>query len=53
MANEDLKAELERLHNENVALKKSASTENRIKVSPKGGVSIYGMGKYPVTLYKE
>jgi hypothetical protein len=22
-------------------------------VSPKGGVSVYGMGKYPVTLYKE
>jgi hypothetical protein len=53
MADEDLKAELERLRNENAALKKGASAESRIRVSPKGGVSVYGMGKYPVTLYKE
>jgi hypothetical protein len=53
MADEDLKAELERLRKENAALKKSASAESRIRVSPKGGVSVYGMGKYPVTLYKE
>jgi hypothetical protein len=50
---EDLKAEIERLRNENAALKKSGSAESRIRVSPKGGVSVYGMGKYPVTLYKE
>jgi hypothetical protein len=49
MADEDPKAELERLRNENAALKKSASAESRIRVSPKGGVSVYGMGKYPVT----
>lgn len=24
---------------------------NTIKVSPKGGVSVYGLGKFPVTLY--
>lgn len=24
---------------------------NMIKVSPKGGVSVYGLGKFPVTLY--
>ena len=38
MADEDLKAELERLRKENAALKKSASAESRIRVSPKGGV---------------
>jgi hypothetical protein len=24
-----------------------------MKVSEKGGVSVYGMGRFPVTLYKE
>ena len=53
MSDEDLKAELERLRNENVALKKGASTGVRMKVSEKGALSIYGMGRFPVTLYKE
>ena len=53
MSNEDLKAELERLRNENAALKKGASSSVRMKVSEKGAVSIYGMGRFPVTLYKE
>jgi hypothetical protein len=53
MSDEDLKAELERLRNENAALKKGASTGIRMKVSEKGAVSIYGMGRFPVTLYKE
>lgn len=53
MSEEELKAELERLRNENVALKKGASTGIRMKVSEKGAVSIYGMGRFPVTLYKE
>ena len=53
MSNEDLKAELERLRNENAALKKGASSSVRIKVSEKGAVSIYGMGRFPVTLYQE
>ena len=52
MPDEELKAELERLRNENVA-KKGASTGVRMKVSEKGAVSIYGMGRFPVTLYKE
>ena len=50
---EDLKAELERLRNENASLKKGAATGIRMKVSEKGAVSIYGMGRFPVTLYKE
>jgi hypothetical protein len=53
MSDEDLKAELERLRNENAALKKGASAGLRMKVSEKGALSIYGMGRFPVTLYKE
>jgi len=53
MSDDDLKAELERLRNENAALKKGASTGVRMKISEKGAVSIYGMGRFPVTLYKE
>jgi hypothetical protein len=53
MSDEELKAELERLRNENAALKKGASSGIRMKVSEKGAVSIYGMGRFPVTLYKE
>ena len=53
MSDEDLKAELERLRSENAALKKGASSGVRMKVSEKGPVSIYGMGRFPVTLYKE
>ena len=53
MSDEELKAELERLRNENAALKKGTSTSIRMKVREKGAVSIYGMGRFPVTLYKE
>ena len=53
MSDDDLKAELERLRSENAALKKGAATGITLKVSEKGAVSIYGMGRFPVTLYKE
>src|SRR6266404_1745373 len=53
MSDDDLKAELERLRSENAALKKGASDGIRMKVSEKGAVSVYGMGRFPVTLYKE
>jgi len=52
MSDPDLKAELKRLRRENAALKKTASSV-RLKVSEKGAVSVYGMGRFPVTLYKE
>ena len=52
MSDEEMKAELDRLRNENAALKKGASSPLRMKVSEKGAVSIYGMGRFPVTLYK-
>jgi len=53
MADEDLKVELERLRKENAALKRGASSNVRMKVSEKGALSVYGMGRFPVTLYKE
>ena len=53
MSDEHLKAELERLRMENEALKKGASSSVRMKVSEKGALSIYVMGRFPVTLYKE
>jgi len=53
MSDEDLKAEVERLRRENEALKKSPTRGVSLKVSEKGGVSVYGLGRFPVTLYKE
>jgi len=53
MPDDDLKAELARLRQENAALKKGAPSGIRMKVSEKGAVSVYGMGRFPVTLYKE
>lgn len=54
MSNEaDLKAELERLRAENEALKSRGNRGVSLKVSEKGAVSVYGMGRFPVTLYQE
>ena len=53
MSGEDLQAELERLRQENAALKKGASKGVSLKVSEKGGVSVYGLGRFPITLYQE
>ena len=49
----ELKAELEKLKAENEALKARSSRAVGLKVSEKGGVSVYGLGRFPVTLYKE
>ncbi len=53
MADDDMKAELDRLRNENERLKQRGSRATSLKVSEKGGVSVYGLGRFPVTLYKE
>lgn len=49
----NMQAEIDRLKRENEALKKTADDAWRLKVSEKGAMSIYGMGRFPVTLYKE
>jgi hypothetical protein len=54
MPNEDeLKAELEKLKAENAALKARGGRGVSLKVSEKGAVSVYGLGRFPVTLYME
>jgi hypothetical protein len=50
---EELKAELERLRAENATLKSRQGGTVSLKVSQKGGVSVYGLGRFPITLYKE
>jgi hypothetical protein len=52
MADKDLAAEIERLRAENERLK-SQGGRGGLKVSEKGGLSVYGLGRFPVTLYKE
>src|SRR5690242_5738293 len=52
-SDEDLKAEIERLRAENEALKKPARGQMSLKVSEKGALSVYGLGRFPVTLYRE
>ena len=53
MSDDDIRAELERLRSENAALKKTSAKGISMKVSEKGGLSIYGLGRFPITLYKE
>jgi hypothetical protein len=53
MSDTDLQAELERLKAENERLKAGRGRTTGLKVSEKGGVSVYGLGRFPVTLYKE
>jgi hypothetical protein len=54
MSDEDIKAELDRLRAENEALKRQRrGGSSSIRISEKGGVSVYGLGRFPVTLYKE
>ena len=50
MSVEDLQAELEKLRQENARLKQR---NTYLKVSDKGAVSLYGLGRFPVTLYAE
>ena len=50
---EEMQAELSRLQAENAALKSRNSRSVSLRVSEKGGVSVYGLGRFPVTLYKE
>jgi hypothetical protein len=51
MTDQDMKSELERLRAENAALKKTSAKGLSLKVSEKGALSVYGLGRFPVTLY--
>jgi hypothetical protein len=53
MSDSAMQAELERLRAENAQLKNKDKSGLTLKVSEKGAVSLYGMGRFPVTLYKE
>jgi hypothetical protein len=50
---DEMRAEIEFLRSQNAELKKSKPGGVYMKVSEKGGVSVYGLGRFPVTLYKE
>ena len=57
MAEESAEQKLARLEAENKALKEQIEDRKpgalRLKISEKGGLSVYGLGRFPVTLYKE
>ena len=53
MKDDELHEEIARLRAENERLKDQRQTRVSLKVSEKGGVSVYGLGRFPVTLYKE
>lgn len=53
MSDENMQQELDRLRAENEALKKRRNSAVSMKVSEKGAVSVYGLGRFPVTLYQE
>jgi hypothetical protein len=53
MSESQMRAELDRLRAENAQLKSKDKGGISLKVSEKGAISLYGMGRFPVTLYKE
>lgn len=52
-SDDEMRAELERLREENASLKEAKEKALRLKVSEKGGVSLYGIRRFPITFYKD
>ena len=55
MITEQERQELEALRQENIQLKaqnKRAPSKLSLKVGKAGGLSVYGLGRFPTTLYK-
>lgn len=52
MSREDMLAMIEALKGQLQAAKAAQGAKLRCKVSEKGGVSVYGLGRWPITLYK-
>ena len=52
-SDEELQREVERLRAENESLKAQSGRGLRLQVSAKGGVSLYGVRRFPVTFYRE
>ena len=50
---ENAQTELERLRAENAALRAKSEKSTRLQVSVKGGVSLYGLRRFPITFYME
>ena len=48
-----MEAELDRLKAENEALRNRPVSRLSLRISEKGALSVYGMGRFPVTLYRE
>jgi hypothetical protein len=57
MAEETPEEKMDRLEAENKKLREALDQRRtgqlRLKVSEKGALSVYGLGRFPVTLYKE
>ena len=53
MGDDDLQAKIARLEAENAALKAKERRGTYLRVSEKGGVSLYGMRRFPITFYRE
>jgi hypothetical protein len=49
----EMQAEIERLKAENESLKRPSRGQMSLRVSEKGALSVYGLGRFPVTLYRE
>lgn len=48
-----IQAELDKLRAENEKLRAKGVRAISMKVAEKGGLSVYGLGRFPVTLYKQ